>query len=249
MMRVDPFAVFLGIVVVIGRRARAAAVALVPASRGPRGPAEYFALLLLSASGMLMMTTANDLIVVFVALEVLSIPLYVLAAFDRRRLRVAGGRPQVLRPRGVLVGGVPLRHRPHLRRDRHHVAHGHRRRSSRPTRCSSRAPCSSGLGLLLVGLGFKVAAVPFHMWTPDVYQGAPTPGHRVHGRGHQGRRRSRRSCASLTTAFPPVPRRLASDRLGARGALDARRVDRARCVRPTSSARSPTRRSPTPATS
>ena len=51
----------------------------------------------------------------------------------------------------------------------------HRGRSSRPRSCSTTACCCSGIAFLIVGLGFKVAAAPFHMWTPDVYQGAPTP--------------------------------------------------------------------------
>ena len=47
---------------------------------------------------------------------------------------------------------------------------------------------------MIVGLGFKTAAVPFHVWTPDVYEGAPTAGHRVHGLGRQGRRVRGRCC-------------------------------------------------------
>ena len=43
-----------------------------------------------------------------------------------------------------------------------------------------------GLGLLLIGFGFKVAAVPFHMWAPDVYDGSPDPGHRLHGHRREG---------------------------------------------------------------
>ena len=59
----------------------------------------------------------------------------------------------------------------------------------RPQRASPRtACCSAGMALLLVGFGFKVAAVPFHMWTPDVYQGAPTPGDGLHGGHRQGGR-------------------------------------------------------------
>jgi NADH-quinone oxidoreductase subunit N len=85
MLRVAGFGVFLGGVVVV-----ATALALLLSVRyiereRLEGP-EYLALILLSATGMLAMTTANDLVVVFLALEILSIPLYVLAAFDRRRL-------------------------------------------------------------------------------------------------------------------------------------------------------------------
>ena len=112
--------------------------------------------MLFSALGMVIMTTANDLIVVFLALEILSIPLYVLAAFDRRRLELAGSRHQVLRARRVLLGDLPLRHRARVRR------HRHRRRS----RGIARVPveqhavraghaASPGSMLLLVGLGLQ----------------------------------------------------------------------------------------------
>ena len=80
-------------------------------------------------------------------------------------------------------------------------------------------PCSSttalllaGLALLLVGFGFKVAAVPFHTWTPDVYQGAPTPGRRLHGLRREGRR-LRRPAAGLRPRLRHLPARLAADRL------------------------------------
>ncbi len=132
-------------------------------------------LMLLLGRGHVAMTTANDLVVVFLALEVLSIPLYVLAAFDRRRLSSQEAGHQVLPARRVLVRDLPLRRRAHVRRHGHDVADRHRHVPGARTHCSSRARCSPGFALLLVGLGFKVAAVPFHMWTPDVYQGAPTP--------------------------------------------------------------------------
>ena len=124
---------------------------------------------------MMMMTTANDLIIVFLSLEILSIPLYVLA----------GVRP------------APPRRRRKPGSSTSCSARSRRRCSSTASRSSTapparpRSPASPtssptntlfdegvllvGLALLLVGLGFKVAAVPFHMWTPDVYQGAPTP--------------------------------------------------------------------------
>ena len=173
MVRADPFAVFLGIVVV------AATVAGVLLSyaylrREDLEAPEYFALILLSASGMLMMTTANDLIVVFLALEVLSIPLYALAAFDRRRLRSqeAGLKYFVLGAfsSAVFLYGIALTY----------GATGTTSLTGIASFLSEntlfeQGTLLAGLGLLLVGLGFKVAAVPFHMWTPDVYQGAPTP--------------------------------------------------------------------------
>ena len=81
----------------------------------------------------------------------------------------------------------------------------------------------AGIALLLVGLGFKVAAVPFHVWTPDVYQGAPTPVTGVHGVGRQGRR-VRRPAAGVRGRAAVLPRRLAPGRLGARRAVARRRL-------------------------
>jgi NADH-quinone oxidoreductase subunit N len=137
------------------------------------GP-EYHALLLLSASGMLLMTSANDLIVVFLALEILSIALYVLAAFDRSRLESgeAGLKYFILGAfsSAVMLYGVAMVY----------GATGTTALSGIAGFLAANTLFSSslflaGVALILVGLGFKVAAVPFHMWTPDVYQGAPTP--------------------------------------------------------------------------
>jgi len=173
MVRVDPFAVFLGIVVVAATMAGLLLSCAYLDREGLEAP-EYFALILLSASGMLMMTTANDLIVVFLSLEVLSIPLYVLAAFDRRRLRSqeAGLKYFVLGAfsSAVFLYGIALTY----------GATGTTSLTGIASFLSANTLFEQGtllvgLGLLLVGLGFKVAAVPFHMWTPDVYQGAPTP--------------------------------------------------------------------------
>ncbi len=139
---------------------------------------EYLALLLFSASGMLMMTSANDLVVVFVSLEILSISLYVLAAFQRANAtsQEAAIKYFVL---GAFSSAIFL----------YGVALVYGATGSTNLGQISRVINDSqiqgstyddklilvGIMLLLVGLGFKVAAVPFHMWTPDVYQGAPTP--------------------------------------------------------------------------
>ncbi len=138
------------------------------------GP-EFLALMLLCATGMLVMASATDLIVVFVALEVFSIALYVLAAFDRHRLQSqeAGLKYFLLGAfsSAIFLYGVALVY----------GATG----STNLSAIRSAAPSAAlvennglllvGFALLLVGLGFKVAAAPFHMWTPTVYQGAPTP--------------------------------------------------------------------------
>ncbi len=173
MVRVDPFAVFLGIVIVAVTLA-GLLLSYAYLRREDLEAPEYFALLLLSASGMLMMTTANDLVVVFLALEVLSIPLYVLAAFDRRRLRSqeAGLKYFVLGAfsSAVFLYGIAL-----VYGATGTTALGGIAAFLGENTLFEQTTLLVGLGLLLVGLGFKVAAVPFHMWTPDVYQGAPTP--------------------------------------------------------------------------
>ena len=123
---------------------------------------------------MLTMAAANDLIVVFVALEVLSIPLYVLAAYDRRRARSleAGIKYFVLGAfsSAIFLYGVALVY----------GATGTTSLVGIQTFLATHVLADegtllAGIVLLLVGLGFKIAAVPFHMWTPDVYEGAPSP--------------------------------------------------------------------------
>ncbi|MBE3038211.1 MAG: NADH-quinone oxidoreductase subunit N [Chloroflexi bacterium] len=133
---------------------------------------EYYTLMLFSISGMLLMAQAADLIVTFLALELLSIPLYVLAAFARSRAdsEEAGLKYFLLGAfaTGFVVYGITL-------------VFG----ATGATALSGIAAAVAagtftkyllliGSALILVGFSFKVAAVPFHMWTPDVYQGAPT---------------------------------------------------------------------------
>jgi NADH-quinone oxidoreductase subunit N len=132
---------------------------------------EYYALMLFSITGMLLMTQASDLIIVFLALELLSIPLYVLAAFARPNLQSeeAGIKYFLLGAfaTGFIVYGTALVF----------GATGTTSLSGIFTAASDSTPSlllTIGSALLLIGLGFKVAAVPFHMWTPDVYQGSPS---------------------------------------------------------------------------
>jgi NADH-quinone oxidoreductase subunit N len=173
MVRVDPFGIFLG-VVVVASTALAVLLSVAYLRREGLEAPEYLALILLSGAGMLAMTVANDLIVVFVALEVLSIPLYVLAAFDRRRLssQEAGIKYFVLGAfsSAIFLYGVALTY----------GATGTTSLSGigdflGQNLLLEQGTLMAGIAMLLVGLGFKVAAVPFHMWTPDVYQGSPTP--------------------------------------------------------------------------
>ena len=121
------------------------------------------------------MGAANDLIVLFLGLEMLSLALYVLAASNRRRARArraasstscsAGSR------RRSSSTASPWCTAPRLHELTTIVATC---RAAVPVERND-ALVLAGVALLLVGLGFKVAAVPFHFWTPDVYQGAPTP--------------------------------------------------------------------------
>ncbi|MFM7616315.1 MAG: NADH-quinone oxidoreductase subunit N [Actinomycetes bacterium] len=173
MVAVDGFAAFIGLVVVF-----ATAMAVLLASRylvrerfdGP----EYLTLMLLSSAGMVAMASANDLIAVFVALEIVSIPLYVLAAFDRRRTASleAGLKYFLLGAfaSAVFLYGVALTYGATGSTNLTLIAG-----FLAGTTLLHEGALLAGLALMLVGLGFKVAAAPFQMWTPDVYEGAPTP--------------------------------------------------------------------------
>jgi len=137
------------------------------------GP-EYYALALLAASGAMLMASANDLIVIFLGLEIMSIPLYILAGLDQRRAESgeAAMKYFVLGAfsSAVFVYGIALTYgatgSTNLATIGSYLANN---------LITSNGLLLAGLVLLLAGFAFKVAAVPFHMWTPDVYQGAPTP--------------------------------------------------------------------------
>lgn len=132
---------------------------------------EFYALVLLAVTGMLLLSSAGDLIVVFLALELMSLSLYVLAGLFTGR-REAGEASMKYFLLGVfasafLLYGIALLY----------GAAGTTgfERLAAAVAAGPRDPLVViGLGLLLVGFGFKISAVPFHMWAPDVYQGAPT---------------------------------------------------------------------------
>ncbi|MDQ2650266.1 MAG: NADH-quinone oxidoreductase subunit N [Actinomycetota bacterium] len=136
--------------------------------------AEPYVLVLLSASGGVMMASANDLIVMFLGLEILSIAVYVLAAMHLRKVtsQEAGVKYFVLGAfsSAFFLYGIALIY----------GATGSTNLVTISEFLSTTVLTNNGLllvgvALLLVGFAFKVAAVPFHFWTPDVYQGAPTP--------------------------------------------------------------------------
>jgi NADH-quinone oxidoreductase subunit N len=133
---------------------------------------EYYVLVLLATVGMMLLAAAEDLIVTFLGLEVMSISIYVLAGYDRFRRSSAEAALKYFLigafASAFLLYGIALVF----------GATGTTNLTLIGQRLAG-APLSPmaalGLGFLLIGFGFKVAAVPFHMWAPDVYDGAPTP--------------------------------------------------------------------------
>ena len=166
---VDDFARFLKVLAVIGSAA-AILMSMDHAERERQQRFEYSILIVLSTLGMLMLISAADLIALYVGLELMSLPLYVVAASHRNSLRSteAGLKYFVLGAlsSGMLLYGASL-------------VYGFTGTVSFAGIAHSAAEAGTGLifGLvfLFVGFCFKVSAVPFHMWTPDVYEGAPTP--------------------------------------------------------------------------
>lgn len=171
MIALDPYAQVLGLVAIIAGGFTVLTSFNYIRDRG-FGRSEYYALLLFSTSGMVMMAAANNLIVVFVALELLSIPLYVLAGFARPNLESEEAAIKYFLlgafASGFLLFGVALMYGALGTTDLAKIA-------ALIPQVGASPLLLLGAGFVLIGLGFKVAAVPFHMWTPDVYEGAPTP--------------------------------------------------------------------------
>lgn len=133
---------------------------------------EYYVLLLLAVVGMLFMVNAQDLIVVFLGLETMSVAVYVLAAYNRANTYSAeAGLKYFLIgafASGFLLYGIALVYGSAGTTNLIQVG-------AQFGRGELPVMARLGLGFLVIGFGFKVAAVPFHMWAPDVYDGAPTP--------------------------------------------------------------------------
>jgi NADH-quinone oxidoreductase subunit N len=176
MIVLDGFAVFVNVLLLVsGLLGVALAYNYVRRMGLERG--EYYTLLLFSITGMMLMAQAADLIVVFLALELLSIPLYVLAAFARPKVESeeAGLKYFLLGAfaTGFVVYGTVLVFGAtgYTSFDGITATIG---LAGDFTNLGNPTLLAIGAALILVGLGFKVAVVPFHMWTPDVYQGAPS---------------------------------------------------------------------------
>jgi len=135
--------------------------------------AEMFSLPLIVCAGMMWMASARDLVTVFICLELVTISFYVLVAFARKSaLSLEAGVKYLILgalSTGVLVYGIAWIYGAtgSMNFDAIGKALGNP--------ATSKSAALFGAAMLLVGLGFKVAAAPFHMWVPDVYQGAPTP--------------------------------------------------------------------------
>jgi NADH-quinone oxidoreductase subunit N len=140
---------------------------------GLDGP-ELYVLLLLSAAGGATMASANDLIVLFIGLEILSISVYVLASMHARRLssQEAGMKYFVMGAfaSAFLLYGIAL-----IYGATGSTNLGHIQRFLSEKVLLQDGLLLGGIALMLVGFGFKIAAVPFHTWAPDVYQGSPSP--------------------------------------------------------------------------
>jgi len=134
---------------------------------------EYYALVLFAVSGMLMMAAATDLIVIFLGLEVMSIAVYVLAGIWRRELRSNEAALKYFLlgafATGFLLYGIALIYGSCGTTNLALVTQQLTKASG-----SQLHLALIGVAMLVVGFGFKVAAVPFHAWAPDVYEGAPT---------------------------------------------------------------------------
>jgi NADH-quinone oxidoreductase subunit N len=171
MIVVDGFSIFLS-TLFLGSGLVAIALAYDYLKRMGIERGEYYVLLMFSISGMMLMSMAADLIVVFLALELLSIPLYVLAGFARPRLDSEEASLKYFLlgafAGGFVVYGVALVFGATGSTALDGILASVNAGSANPSLLLI------GAALILIGLGFKVAAVPFHMWTPDVYQGAPT---------------------------------------------------------------------------
>lgn len=137
------------------------------------GP-EWYVLVMLSASGGVVMASANDLIVFFIGLEILSVAAYVLAAMHAKRVssREAGLKYLILGAfsSAFLLYGIAMIY----------GATGSTNLATIQQFLSDTVLVKNGIlmagfAFMIIGLGFKVAAVPFHFWAPDVYQGSPTP--------------------------------------------------------------------------
>jgi len=166
---VDAFSAFVTVVVCLGVTLSALVSADWLRARGAeRG--EYYALVLFAASGMVLLGMSSDLLVAFIAIEIMSLSTYSLSAYLRR-----GKRPSEAAFKYMILGAISSA----LLLYGSSLIYGATGTTLFSGMHGGRGAGSlllvGGLGLVAAGIAFKIGAVPFHAWTPDVYEGAPTP--------------------------------------------------------------------------
>ncbi len=172
MMVIDDFYVFFGVLSLI---ATILAVMLSTSYVNRMGLAypEFYGLLIFGASGMLVMASATNMIVLLIGIELLSLSLYVLAGFTRSRLTAEEAALKYFLlgsfAIGLLIYGTALIYGATGSLDYAGIA------ESLKGMKGLNPMLLAGMGLVLVGFAFKLSLVPFHMWVPDVYEGSPTP--------------------------------------------------------------------------
>jgi NADH-quinone oxidoreductase subunit N len=174
MLAVDQFAVFFKLLFI------GIAFLIILASadyikKFARFQGEYYALILLSTIGMMLMATATDLISLYVALELASISLYVLVSFLKDRKSTEASLKYLLLgaiASAVLLYGMAMIFGVTGQTQLGSIANSIR--SLLPASVTDNPALIIGISLMIAGFGFKIAAVPFQMWVPDVYEGAPT---------------------------------------------------------------------------
>ena len=170
---VDNFRWMVDIVILLGTIA-AIALGIDDNDRAGTTTAETHVLILLASSGMMLLAAARDLMIVFLGIELMSVAVYALAGLNRRSERSAEGARKYFQlgafSTGFLLYGIALIYGATGTTGLHDIRmrvlqHG----------LESSPLLLTGIALLLVGFGFKVSTVPFHMWAPDVYDGSPNP--------------------------------------------------------------------------
>jgi NADH-quinone oxidoreductase subunit N len=171
MVAADKFSVYFRLVI-LGVAGLSVVLSYHYLDRAGEARGEYYPLLLFATSGMTLIVAAADLVTVFLALEILSLSLYLMTGFSFRRLASAEASMKYFLlgafSSAFFLYGIALVYGAAGTTNLTEIA------QNLSGNLGSIALALGGAGLLATGFGFKVAAVPFHMWTPDAYQGAPT---------------------------------------------------------------------------
>jgi NADH-quinone oxidoreductase subunit N len=137
-------------------------------------PGEYYSIILFSTAGMMLMASTGELISIYISLELTSIPLYVLAGLSRTDTRSAEAAIKYVllgaMSSAILLYGMALLYGATGSTDLGEIAH-----AAKTGLTSGNLVLLAADVFIFTGFGFKVSAVPFHMWAPDIYEGAPTP--------------------------------------------------------------------------